>query len=106
MANLHLVVNEEIKQQVKDIAKARGMNLSTLVEAYFVKLVLEQRGIELASELLEVEPLQAPASDDKARESYLDRKYGVRGSSAPLPEDHSKVITTAASVEPSADTAT
>ena len=32
MANLHLMVNEEIKQQVKDIAKAKGMNLSTLVD--------------------------------------------------------------------------
>ncbi|MGB3585701.1 MAG: hypothetical protein WBA23_04125 [Tunicatimonas sp.] len=42
MANLHLVVNEEIKQQVRVIAKAHGMNLSTLVEAYFVKLVREQ----------------------------------------------------------------
>lgn len=102
MANLHLVVNDEIKQQVKDIAKAKGMNLSTLVEAYFFELVREQRGIELSEELLDVKPLKAPASEDKARQSYLERKYAVRGSSVSLPED---TMTEASVVRTNPDTA-
>lgn len=82
MANLHLVINEEIKQKAKVIAKAQGKNLSTLVEAYLFDLVRQQRGIELSSELLEVAPLTAPTSDDKARQTYLDQKYGRRSSSS------------------------
>ena len=90
MANLHLVVNEEIKQKAKVIAKQQGKNLSTLVEAYLFSLVRQERGIELSAELLEVVPLTAAPHDDKARQTYLDQKYGVRGSStARLSKDDS-----------------
>ena len=42
MANLHLVVNEEIKQKAKVIAKQQGENLSTLVETYLFNLVRQR----------------------------------------------------------------
>lgn len=76
MANLHLVVDGDIKRKAKEIAQKKGKNLSSLVEAYLFSLIREERGIELSSELLEVPPLQPPPSYTKSREEYLDKKYG------------------------------
>ena len=76
MANLHLVVDEDIKKEAKKIAQKKGKNLSALVEAYLFNLIREERGIKLSAELLDSPPLKSPTDYTKAREEYLDKKYG------------------------------
>ena len=76
MANLHLIVDGNIKEKAKQIAKKRGENLSTLVEAYLFSLVREDKEIKIAPELLKLPKLKPPKDYKKAKEEYLDKKYG------------------------------
>jgi len=101
MANLHLVVDEAIKQKAKVIAKNHNTNLSALVEAYLFSLVRQERGITLSKELLVGEPLKATANDDQARAQYLNKKYGVSETKKLEPLEHT---THAPSDQPSGDT--
>ncbi|MEM6844875.1 MAG: DUF6364 family protein [Bacteroidota bacterium] len=91
MANLHLVVDEEIKQKAKAIAKQRSTNLSALVEDFLFSLVRQERSITLSAELLDVELLQSPADDKKARTQYLDEKYGTPGSTLSSSSSNSRI---------------
>lgn len=76
MGNLHLSVNDDIKNKAKGIAEKKGSNLSKLVEDFFLQLIREEEGEEVAPELLNRPKLHEPKSRKKAKEEYFKEKYG------------------------------
>ncbi len=76
MANLHLVVDEGVKNDAKEIAKKQGKNLNEIVESFLFELARKERGIEIAPELTKLPKLKLRKSYRQEKAEYLDEKYG------------------------------
>ncbi len=77
MASLHLSINEKIKERVRQIAQKKGSNISELTESYYLALIRQEEGEDIAPELLIRPKLQEPQNRQRAKDKYFEEKYGA-----------------------------